>query len=50
MANSEALRADVFGVLELTLEPDSYTARFIWEDGSVVDESAGSCHPPPAAP
>ncbi|HMJ96202.1 MAG TPA: metallophosphoesterase, partial [Thermoleophilaceae bacterium] len=50
VSNSEVLRADVFGVLELTLEPDSYSARFIGEDGSVVDESAGTCHPPPAAP
>lgn len=49
-ANSEVLRSDVFGVLQLTLEPDSYTARFIGEDGATADESSGTCHPPPAAP
>jgi acid phosphatase type 7 len=46
-ANSEILRTDVFGVLELTLEPDAYTARFVGEDGTAVDEASGTCHPPP---
>jgi hypothetical protein len=50
VANSEVLKTNVFGVLELTLKPDSYSARFIGEDGTVIDESTGSCHPPPAAP
>ena len=50
VANSEVLKTNVFGVLELTLRPDSYGARFIGEDGTVIDESTGSCHPPPAAP
>ena len=50
VANSEVLRTNVFGVLELTLDSGSYTARFIGEDGAVVDESTGTCHPPPAAP
>jgi acid phosphatase type 7 len=50
VANSEVLKTNVFGVLELTLKPDSYNARFIGEDGAVIDESTGSCHPPPATP
>ena len=44
---SEVLRTDVFGVLELTLEPGAYTARFVGEDGRPVDQSSGTCHPPP---
>jgi len=44
---SEVLRTDVFGVLELTLSPGGYTARFVDENGSTVDESNGTCHPPP---
>jgi acid phosphatase type 7 len=48
-ANSEVLRTDVFGVLELTLEPGAYSARFVGEDGTVVDETSGTCHPPPDA-
>lgn len=47
--NSEVLRTDVFGVLELTLEPGGYAARFVGEDGTVVDETSGTCHPPPDA-
>ncbi len=43
---SEVLRTDVFGVLELTLEPSAYAARFVGEDGGAVDESAAL---PPAA-
>jgi acid phosphatase type 7 len=50
VANSEVLRNDIFGVLELTLDSGSYAARFIGEDGAVVDQSAGTCHSPPAAP
>jgi len=45
--NSEVLRTDTFGVLELTLEPGAYTARFVGEDGATVDETSGGCHPPP---
>jgi hypothetical protein len=37
----------VFGVLELTLEPGAYTARFVGEAGLTVDQSSGTCHPPP---
>jgi hypothetical protein len=48
-ANSEVLRTDVFGVLELTLEPGAYSARFVGEDGATVDETSGSCHSPPDA-
>jgi hypothetical protein len=48
-AGSEVLRTDVFGVLELTLEPSAYTARFIGEDGATVDQTSGACHPPPDA-
>ena len=48
-ANSEILRTDVFGVLELTLEPTAYSARFVGEDGAAVDETSGTCHPPPDA-
>jgi len=47
--NSEILRTDVFGVLELTLEPTAYAARFVGEDGTVVDETSATCHPPPDA-
>ncbi len=48
-ANSEILRTDVFGVLELTLEPSAYVAQFVGEDGAAVDETSGTCHPPPDA-
>jgi hypothetical protein len=44
---TEVLRTDVFGVLELTLEPGAYTARFVGETGLTVDQSSGTCHPPP---
>ena len=50
VANSEVLQTNVFGVLELTLDAGSYTVQFIREDGVVVDQSAGTCHSPPAAP
>ena len=44
---SEILRTNMFGVLELTLEPGAYTARFVGEDGLTVDQSSGTCHSPP---
>ena len=44
---SDVVRTDVFGVLELALEPGAYTARFVGEDGLTVDQSSGTCHPPP---
>jgi hypothetical protein len=43
LATSEVLRADVFGVLELTLASDGWSSRFIAEDGSSVDQAAGGC-------
>ena len=43
---SEVLRSDVFGVLELTLEPGAYVARFLSKDGGTIDESSGTCHAP----
>jgi acid phosphatase type 7 len=47
LAISEVLRTDAFGVLELTLEPGAYTARFVGEDRLTLDQSSGTCHPPP---
>jgi hypothetical protein len=43
---SKVLRSDVFGVLELTLEPGAYVARFLSKDGVTIDDSSGSCHAP----
>jgi hypothetical protein len=43
LVTSEVLRADVFGVLELTLATDGWSSRFIAEDGSSVDQAAGGC-------
>jgi hypothetical protein len=40
---SEVLRTDVFGGLEL----GAYRARFVGQDGLTVDQSNGTCHPPP---
>lgn len=45
---SETLYTDAFGVLELTLEPDSWTSRFVTETGDTRDAAGGSCHAPPA--
>jgi acid phosphatase type 7 len=44
---TQVLGTDMFGVLELTLEPGAYTARFVGEDGLTADQSSGTCHPPP---
>jgi acid phosphatase type 7 len=44
---SEVLRTDAFGVLELSLTPGAYTALFVGEDGLTLDQSSGTCHPPP---
>jgi hypothetical protein len=46
LPTSDVLRTDVFGVLELTLEPGAYTARFVGEDGLTVDQTSGTCHSP----
>ncbi len=35
---------DAYGVLELTLQPDSWSSRFISVDGTVRDEATGTCH------
>jgi acid phosphatase type 7 len=45
---SEVLRTELFGVLQLTLKPGAYTARFVSEAGLTIDESSGTCHPPPS--
>ena len=45
---SEQLYTDAFGVLELTLEPDGGSSRFVTAAGETRDESSGACHPPPA--
>jgi calcineurin-like phosphoesterase family protein len=42
---SERRIADTFGVLELTLDQDAYTWRFLSADGSVPDDGGGACHP-----
>ncbi|RPI54967.1 MAG: alkaline phosphatase [Acidobacteria bacterium] len=47
VANSEAVLS-VFGVLRLTLEPQSYRWEFLGSDsGAVLDSGAGPCHGPP---
>jgi hypothetical protein len=43
LTTSEVLRADVFGVLELTLASGRWSSRFLAEDGSLVDQAAGDC-------
>jgi acid phosphatase type 7 len=43
LATSEVLRADVFGVLELTLGATAWSSRFVAEDGSSLDTAAGAC-------
>jgi hypothetical protein len=40
---SEVLRADLFGVLELTLAPTGWSSRFVAESGQTVDTAAGGC-------
>jgi len=44
-ATSEARSFDTFGVLELTLNTDSYSWRFLAEEGATfTDTGSGSCH------
>lgn len=43
LATSEVLRADVFGVLELTLAPTGWSSRFVAESGETLDTAAGGC-------
>ncbi len=38
-----------FGVLELELAPAGYEARFVGENGTVLDQANGSCHGRPPA-
>jgi hypothetical protein len=42
----EVLRKNVFGGLEL----GAYRARLVGQDGLTVDQSNGTCHPPPPVP
>jgi hypothetical protein len=42
------LRTDVFGVLELTLELNAWSSRFVAENGETIDEAAAGCHGRPA--
>jgi hypothetical protein len=57
-AHSEILNTDTFGILELTLDPGSYTWQFVPEaGGSFTDTGSQSCHtgavvqaPPPSGP
>lgn len=45
VANSEVRNADGFGVLKLTLRPDSYDWQFIPEAGKTfTDSGTGTCH------
>jgi acid phosphatase type 7 len=43
LATSEVLRADIFGVLELTLAPTGWSSRFVAEGGATLDTAAGGC-------
>jgi hypothetical protein len=43
LTTSEILRADVFGVLELTLAPTGWSSRFVAESGETLDSAAGGC-------
>ncbi|HYH52053.1 MAG TPA: metallophosphoesterase [Acidimicrobiia bacterium] len=52
-AHSEVRNDDTFGVLKLTLHPDSYDWEFVPEAGKTfTDEGTTACHdaPPPATP
>jgi hypothetical protein len=43
-ANSLVRISDAYGVLEVTLQADSWSSRFVAVDGTVRDRGAGSCH------
>ena len=45
VAGSRVRITDVHGVLELVLEPNAYTWRFVSAEGRVLDHGAGACHP-----
>jgi hypothetical protein len=51
LPTSEAHNSDTFGILELTLEPTSYSWRFVPEAGGTYSDSgSGICHAPPGVP
>ena len=50
MPNSEALISTSYGVLRLTLEPQSYRWEFIAVGGGVADSGTGLCHGKPDRP
>jgi hypothetical protein len=51
VANSEIRQEGVFGILQLTLHPDSYDWRFIPVEGATfTDSGSESCVPGPAPP
>jgi acid phosphatase type 7 len=43
-ANSEMRNNTAFGVLKMTLKPDSYTWEFITVPNVVLDSGHGTCH------
>jgi acid phosphatase type 7 len=44
-SNSEVRNADTFGILRLTLRPNSYDWRFVPEPGKTfTDSGSASCH------
>jgi calcineurin-like phosphoesterase family protein len=43
--NSEVRNANTFGVLKLTLHPNSYDWQFVPESGSFTDSGSTACHP-----
>jgi len=44
---SETLYTDAFGVLELTLDEDGWSSRFVTDAGETRDIASGRCHGPP---
>jgi hypothetical protein len=44
---SETLYTDAFGVLELTLDDDAWSSRFMTDTGETRDAASGTCHGPP---
>lgn len=52
VANLQASETGTFGVLQLRLQPDSYTWRFVPEpgQGTYTDSGSAACHGAPPAP
>ena len=48
--NSEAIRTNVYGVLKLTLNAQTYSWDFVSTTGAVLDSGEGACHGRPGAP